>query len=200
MYINLNLGYRHQPISKDNYCLNGGPISFRPRYGKSIPNCLPAPGPVIKQTFVSKSNTMHHLILRGQIWLDFIFCVFSLFGWFFVLFCCYHHQINISLRSVLFPPLSPSLSVVEFKTWPSFKFVLWKQGWQGSTDNKGDRVGKKPQLNIFLNTVLWNSTIHGGSVFLVHVFVDNPPPPFNESLGKTNLDNVFFLTISKLLC
>lgn len=144
MYINLNLGYRHQPISKDNYCLNGGPISFRPRYGKSIPNCLPAPGPVIKQTFVSKSKTMHHLNLRGQIWLDFIFFVFSLFGWFFVLFCCYHHQINISLRSVLFPPLSPSLSVVEFKTWPSFKFVLWKQGWQGSTDNKGDRVEKKP--------------------------------------------------------
>lgn len=198
MYINLNLGYRHQPISKDNYCLNGGPISFRPRYGKSIPNCLPAPGPVIKQTFVSKSNTMHHLNLRGQIWLDFIFFVFSLFGWFFVLFCCYHHQINISLRSVLFPLLSPSLSVIEFKTWPSFKFVLWKQGWQGSTDNKGDRVGKKTQLNISLNTVLWNSTNHGGSVFLVHVFVDTPP--FNESLGKTNLDNVFFLTISKLLC
>lgn len=98
----------------------------------------------------------------------YFFCFF--FVWLvFVLFCCYHHQINI----VLFPPLSPSLSVVEFKTWPSFKFFLWKQGWQGSTDNKGDRVGKKPQLNIFLNTVLWNSTIHGGSVFLV--FVGSPP-------------------------
>lgn len=127
----------------------------------------------------------------------YFFCF--LFVWLvFVLFCCYHHQINISLKSVLFPPLSPSLSVVEFKTWPSFKFVLWKQGWQGSTDNKGDR-GEKTQLNISLNTVLWNSTIHGGSVFLVHVFVGTPAP-FNESLGKTNLDNVFFLTVSKLLC
>nr|XP_011449207.2 uncharacterized protein LOC105343512 isoform X1 [Crassostrea gigas] len=52
-YLNQYGSYRHQPISKDNYCLNGGPISFRPRYGKSIPNCLPAPGPVIKQKFVN---------------------------------------------------------------------------------------------------------------------------------------------------
>lgn len=197
MYINLNLGYRHQPISKDNYCLNGGPISFRPRYGKSIPNCLPAPGPVIKQTFVSKSNTMHHLNLRGQIWMDFIFLFFiCLVG--FVLFCCYYHQINISLRSVLFPSLSPSLSVIEFKTWPSFKFVLWKQGWQGSTDNKGDQVEKKP--NWIFPWIQYCGTVQFMVAQCFWYLWVAPPPPFNESLGKTNLDNVFFLTISKVLC
>ncbi|XP_062608072.1 uncharacterized protein LOC134269906 [Saccostrea cucullata] len=31
---------------KDNYCANGGPVSFRPRFGVSIPNCDPPPGPI----------------------------------------------------------------------------------------------------------------------------------------------------------
>lgn len=188
MYINLNLGYRHQPISKDNNCLNGGPISFRPHYGKSIPNCLPAPGPVIKQTFVSKSNTMHHLNLRGQIWLDFIFFCF-LFVWLvFVLFCCYHHQINISLKSVLFPPLSPSFSVIEFKTWPSFKFVLWKQGWQGSTDNKGDQVEKKP--NWIFPWIQYCGTVQ----FMVAQcfwYLWIAPPPFQRILGENKFRQCF---------
>lgn len=121
----------------------------------------------------------------------YFFCFF--FVWLvFVLFCCYHHQINISLRSVLFPPLSPSLSVVEFKTWPSFKFFLWKQGWQGSTDNKGDRVGKK--TNWIFPWIQYCGTVQ----FMVaqcfwYLWV--APPPFNESLGKTNLDNGSFLQV-----
>lgn len=117
----------------------------------------------------------------------------------FVLFCCYQQQINISLRSVLFPPLSPSFSVIEFKTWPSFKFVLWKQWWQGSTDNKGDQVEKK--TNWIFPWIQYCGTVQ----FMVaqcfwYMYLWVPPPPFNESLGKKNLDNVFFLTISKLLC
>lgn len=127
----------------------------------------------------------------------YFFCF--LFVWLvFVLFCCYHQQINISLRSVLFPPLSPSFSVIEFKTWPSFKFVLWKQWWQGSTDNKGDQVEKIP--NWIFPWIQYCGTVQfmvAQCFWYMYLWV---PPPFNESLGKKNLDNVFFLTISKLLC
>lgn len=42
--------------SLDIFCLDGGPISFRPRPGASIPNCLPAPGPVKRSNFLSKTN------------------------------------------------------------------------------------------------------------------------------------------------
>lgn len=45
-----------QPISGDIFCLDGGPISFRPRPGASIPNCLSAPGPVKRSNFISKTN------------------------------------------------------------------------------------------------------------------------------------------------
>ncbi|XP_052692939.1 uncharacterized protein LOC128171240 [Crassostrea angulata] len=44
-----------QPISRDIICLDGGPISFRPRPGASIPNCLPAPGPVKRSNFLNIS-------------------------------------------------------------------------------------------------------------------------------------------------
>lgn len=126
----------------------------------------------------------------------YFFCF--LFVWLvFVLFCCYHHQINISLRSVLFPPLSPSLSVIEFKTWPSFK---------SSYENKDDRgprttrvTGLEKKLNWIFSWIQYCGTVQ----FMVAQcfwYLWIAPPPFNESLGKTNLDNVFFLTISKLLC
>ncbi|XP_065937913.1 uncharacterized protein [Magallana gigas] len=36
-----------------NFCDREGPISFRPRYGKSIPNCLRAPGPVKRHKFIN---------------------------------------------------------------------------------------------------------------------------------------------------
>lgn len=54
-FISLRLS-KPQPISRDIFCLDGGPISFRPRPGASIPNCLPAPGPVKRSNFISKTN------------------------------------------------------------------------------------------------------------------------------------------------
>ncbi|XP_062605481.1 uncharacterized protein LOC134267278 [Saccostrea cucullata] len=36
----------HKPYVKDNFCPNGVPVSFRPRYGASIPNCDPPLGPI----------------------------------------------------------------------------------------------------------------------------------------------------------
>ncbi|KAK3092680.1 hypothetical protein FSP39_005830, partial [Pinctada imbricata] len=36
-----------QPFLTENYCANNGPVSFRPKLGASIPNCLLPPGPAL---------------------------------------------------------------------------------------------------------------------------------------------------------
>nr|XP_022308934.1 uncharacterized protein LOC111114760 [Crassostrea virginica] len=45
--------YPPLPFGEENYCLHEGPVSFRVRYGASIPNCLPPPGPVTRRTYIN---------------------------------------------------------------------------------------------------------------------------------------------------